>query len=158
MKFTSIEEFLKHVIKNDIAIADIEFFIPEEIKGDEEAASEQPPATPDVLEEPPVEGEDVVAEPEKKDDLENLDVVKESVAQLHLASGAVQLELSDDGSLLVEDFSMTPNACGTGHIIIGGRKIHLNMCEMDGKTVAYVHTSKDGVHNTNTQLTVQRKK
>ena len=163
MKFSTIEEFLKHIIKNDIAIEDVDFFIPgepEELKGDEEAVAEQPPASPDVLEEPPVDevepGEEIPAE-EKPDDLEDLDVVKENVL-LHLASGAIQVELSDSGALLVEDFQMTPNACGTGHIMIGGRKVQLNMCEMDGKTLAYVHTSVSGVHSTNNPLVVQRKK
>lgn len=123
MRFDSLEEFLKYFYENNVSIADVEFNIAV-------AASEDPAVTPDVIEEP-------VEEPTPEEEPQKLE---ESVV-LRLPSGDVKIPLDVDGHMVVEDFAMTPNACGTGYIVIEGRRLHLDMCEMDGKTVAYLHTS-----------------
>jgi hypothetical protein len=124
MRFDSLEEFLKYFYENNVSIADVEFNITA-------ASSEDPAVTPDVIEEP---GEE--QEPE-----EELQKLEESVV-LRLPSGDVKIPLDENGHMVVEDFAMTPNACGTGYIVIEGCKLHLDMCEMDGKTVAYLLTNK----------------
>lgn len=124
MRFDSLEAFLEFYYKNNVNIADVEF----NIAGD---TSVDPAVTPDVVETPPEEAE---VEPQGQK-------LEESILTLRLASGNVNVGIDANGFMVVEDFDMTPNACGTGHIMIEGRKIHLNMCEMDGKTVAYIHTA-----------------
>lgn len=124
MRFNSLEEFLKHYYENDVKIADVEFNF-------DAVSTEDPSVTPDVIEDPieePVVGE----EPQK---------LEEKVI-LQLPSGDVTITIDAQGFMVVEDFAMTPNACGTGYIVVEGRKLHLDMCEMEGRTVAYLPTAK----------------
>ncbi len=123
MRFDSLEEFLKYFYENNVSIADVEFNITV-------AASEDPTITPDVIEEP-------IEEPAPEDEPQKLE---ESVV-LRLPSGDVKIPLDAKGQMVVEDFAMTPNACGTGYIVIEGRQLYLDMCEMDGTTAAYLHTT-----------------
>lgn len=138
MRFDSLEEFLKYFYANNISIENVEFNVSGETGAD-------PEVTPDVIEEPPVE-----PSPEETQEIEKL----EETITLRLASGDVTINIDNDGYMVVEDFAMTPNACGTGHIVVEGRKLHLDMCEMEGKTVAYLHTSK----GYNEAIAVRRKK
>lgn len=123
MRFDTLEEFLKHYFENNVSIADVEFNFTE-------VSSEDPAVTPDVIE-----------EPIEEIDPEDVPVKLEETIVMRLPSGDVKIPLHDDGYMLVDDFAMTPNACGTGYIVVEGRKLHLDMCEMDGKTVAYLHTA-----------------
>lgn len=126
MKFDTIDEFLAYYYSNNINLADVDFSMPE--MADVEAGD--PAATPDVLEEPPAE---VPEEPTGEKLVET--------AILRLASGDLHVTLDKDGYVLVDNWEMTPNACGTGSLVIEGRHLHLNMCDMDGTTVAYFHTT-----------------
>lgn len=124
MRFKSLDELVQYMFDNNVVIGDIEMNI-------DGATAEDPTVTPDVVAEPPAE--EPVEEP--------LDKLEESIV-IHFASGSIQAKLDDNGYLLVDSVQMTPNSCGAGSIVIEGRKVHLNMCEMDGKTMAYLHTSK----------------
>ena len=124
MRFDSLEEFLKHFYENNVSIADVEFNFAE-------VSADNPAVTPDVIEEP-------IEELEPEDEPQKL----EETVLLRLPSGDVKIPLDANGHMVVEDYAMTPNACGTGYIVIEGRKLHLDMCEMDGKTVAYLLTAK----------------
>jgi hypothetical protein len=124
MRFNSLDEFLKHYYENNVNIVDVEFNF-------DAVNTEDPSVTPDVVEEP-VEEPIVGEEPQK---------LEEKVT-LQLPSGDVTITIDAEGFMVVEDFAMTPNACGTGFIVVEGRKLHLDMCEMEGKTVAYLPTAK----------------
>lgn len=144
MKFANLEELLQYIIKNDVNIAETEFPFGDVVETDPEAGD--PTATPDVIAEPPAE-----VEGEEEDDIEILEGV------IHFASGDVQLELDAEGNVIVESFTMAPNSCGTGQVVLAGRTVHLNMCEMDGKTMAYADVTLNGVRNHKTALSVRAK-
>lgn len=135
MRFNSLDELVEYLFTNKIMIGSVDFTV------DDMAA--EPSVTPDVIEEPPVEDDEV--EPQGK--------LVESIS-LAFATGNMNATLDDDGYLLVDDFNMTPNACGVGSVIIEGRKLFVNMCETNGETVAYLHTE----HSTNDAVKVRRKK
>lgn len=125
MKFDTIDAFLQHFYANNLNIADVDFGIVE--VSDEVQPVDDVPATPDVVA-PPVDDVD----DEKEELIER--------CTLMLASGELEAEFDKDGYLLVDECEMTPNACGTGTVLIDGRRLHLNMCQMEGDTVAYFHT------------------
>lgn len=137
MRFDNLESFLKYFYENECNIAEIEFNF------STMADPENLAATPDVVAEP-------IVEPEPEEELQKL----QEYITIRLPSGDVQVQLNDEGYMVVDDFAMTPNACGTGYIVVEGRKLHLDMCEMEGKTVAYLHTTKG--HNE--AVAVRRKK
>lgn len=125
MRFKSLDELVQYMFDNKVVIGDIEMNI-------DGATAEDPTVTPDVVAEP-ADVEEVEVDPQGK--------LEESVV-IHFASGDVNLQVDADGSILVDSVMMNPNSCGAGSIVIEGRTIHLNMCEMDGKTMAYLHTSR----------------
>lgn len=138
MKFSNLEELLQYIIKNEVNVADVDFPFDPEVNG----AEGDPTATPDVVAEPP-------AEDEAEDDIEIIEAV------VHFASGDVKVQLDSEGYVIVESYAMTPNSCGTGQVTFAGRTVHLNMCEMDGNTVAYADATLNGVRSSRTALKVR---
>lgn len=126
MRFDTIDAFLEHFYEKKLNVSDIDFII----DGDTNAVAVDPTATPDVIKEPP------------PDDVEPQGAEINETITIHLASGDVNVQLDEDNYLVVESVGLIPNTCGTGYVVLDGRKIHLNMCEMDGKTVAYLPTEK----------------
>lgn len=123
MRFDSLEEFLRHYYENGVSIADVEFTFATPTATD-------PAVNPDVVQEP-TEVEPEGEEPQKL----------EEYVTICLPSGDIKVPLAEDGMMVVESLGMTPNACGAGFIVIEGRKVFLDMCEMDGRTVAYLPTT-----------------
>jgi hypothetical protein len=119
MRFDNLEEFLRYYYENKVNIGDVEFTF-------STVDAEAPAATPDVVAEPPVE-------PEAEEEVEKL----QEMVILDLADGVKHIPL-EDGHLVVESFAITPGVCGTGSINIMGRRLYLNMCEMEGTTFAYL--------------------
>lgn len=121
MRFDSLEEFLRYYYETGTNVASIEFTF--------DASTGDPAVTPDVIEEPK-EVEPEGEEPQKL----------EEYVTIRLPSGDVKTLLGEDGMMVVESLGMTPNACGAGFIVVDGRKLFVDMCEMDGHTVAYLPT------------------
>jgi hypothetical protein len=134
VRFNSLDELVEYLFTNKIMISNVEFSVDE--------TPETQCVTPDVIEEPPAEELDV--EPQGK--------LVETIS-LVFATGLIHGVLDAEGFLLVDDFTMTPNACGVGSVIIEGRKLFVNMCETNGETVAYLHTDK----STKDAIKVRRK-
>lgn len=134
MRFDTLDAFVKHLFDNKLNINDVEMDIGE--------GAVDPVATPDVIAEPPVEE----VEPQGK-------IIEETVV-IKLASGDITLPKQADGSILVDDYYIEENVCGTGFVVLEGRKLHLMMCDMDGNTVVYLPTAESN----NTSFSVHKKK
>lgn len=141
MQFKTLEEFLAYYYKEELKIADIEFNITTgpvsgDVVGDTEepaddaTADGDPTVTPDVIETPP---EEEIVDPEGKKLLEHCTLI--------LASGKLDVTFDNEGYMLVDECTMTPNACGTGSVVLSGRKMHLNMCDNNGMLTGYFHTT-----------------
>lgn len=138
MRFDSLESLIRHIIQNEIDVKTIEFNI------DPEVNQADPTASPDVLAEPP--------EPELKQKQEIAET-----ATIFLPSGAIEVKLTEAGTLLVEDYGIVPNTCGTGFLSIGNSKVYLNMCEMNGEAKINVMASINDSEPKLTEFRIHKK-
>ena len=133
MRFDTLDEFLSYFYKNDIKIEDIEFNI---TVADNE---EEPGVTPDAIEEPAPDSNSGVV-----DDNEAQKLAETTSLEINLPSGNISIAIDKDGYILVDEYEMVPGACGTGYIVVEGRTLFLNMCDMDGTTIAYLDSLTGG--------------